>query len=75
MRVMRSHFESAVGQSGHHGERALAIAPTDLVDDLRQAATSYFVAIRAWQPHEREYIQFNARFEDVYHNKMAPPLP
>src|SRR5664279_4460458 len=62
-------------RQGHHGERALAIAPRDLVDDFRQAATRYFVAIRRRQPHEPEYIQFNARFEDVYHNKMAPPLP
>lgn len=62
-------------RQGHHGERALAIAPRELVDDFRQAATRYFAAIRARQPHEPEYIQFNARFEDVYHNKMAPPLP
>ncbi len=62
-------------KQGHHGECALAIAPRELVDDFRQAATRYFAAIRARQPHESEYIQFNTRFEDVYHNKMAPPLP
>lgn len=60
---------------GHRGEHALAIAPRELVKDFRQAATRYFVAIRTRQSHEPEYIQFNARFEDVYHNKMAPPLP
>jgi len=60
---------------GHHGERALAIAPRELVEDFREAAKRYFVALRARHPHEPEYIQFNDRFEGVYHNKMAPPLP
>jgi hypothetical protein len=60
---------------GHHGERALAIAPRELVNDFRQAAKRYFAAVRVRQPHEPEYIQFNHRFDEVYHNKMAPPLP
>jgi hypothetical protein len=40
-----------------------------LVNDFREAATRYFAAIRARHPHESEYIQVNARFEDIYHNK------
>jgi hypothetical protein len=60
---------------GHNGENALAIAPRELVADFRQATKHYFAAIRMRQPHESEYIQFNARFQEVYHNKMAPPLP
>ena len=50
-------------------------APRELVVDFREAVTRYFAAIRARQPHEPEYTQFNTRFEEVYHNKMAPPLP
>jgi hypothetical protein len=40
-----------------------------LVNDFCETATRYFAAIRARRPHESEYIQVNARFEDVYHNK------
>ena len=62
-------------RQGPHGEHALGIAPRELVVDFREAVTQYFAAIRARQPQEPEYIQFNTRFEEVYHNKMAPPLP
>jgi hypothetical protein len=60
---------------GHHGQLALGIAPRELVNDFRQATERFFAALRARQPHEPEYIQFNRRFEEVYHNKIAPPLP
>jgi hypothetical protein len=62
-------------RQGHDGQQALGIAPRELVNDFRQAAERFFAALRVRQPHEPEYIQFNRRFEEVYHNKTAPPLP
>jgi hypothetical protein len=61
-------------QLGRQGERALAIAPRELVQDFREAVERYFATLRARQPQEPEHIQFNQQFEIVYHNKMAPPL-
>lgn len=60
---------------GHNGQRALGIVPRELVRDFRQAVGRYFAALRARTFNEPEFVQFNRRFEHVYHNKAAPPLP
>jgi len=62
-------------RQGPNGEHALGIAPRELVVDFREAAGRFFIVLRGRTPGEPEYQRFNNRFEEVYHNKVAPPLP
>jgi len=65
-------FETAVGP---FGEKALGISPRDLVADFRRGVETYFQTLEQRQGHELETIQFNRRFEEVYLNKVKPPVP
>jgi hypothetical protein len=60
---------------GHNQEMALGVVPHDLVADFRRAVETYFMTLRGRDPREPEALQFNRRFDSVYHNKVRPPMP
>ena len=65
-------FEATQGVGG---EKALGIAPRELVQDFLTAVGDFFNALEQREPPARKTRLFDARFTRLFLVKAAPPLP